>query len=246
MGVPGRAAACDSTSRSMSRCCSCASMLDLSAVADSLKPASGRGELALTCNRSMRGPAKIPPQRVSAGPAAHLSRRRWPSNWTFGQSCMTDRLLTAGPVVDRTRRHLLSRRSPQRCRTRSVYWCRCGVAGFLAPASLGLVGRADDGSDVALLGGDVGPGPHGLPDKHVPLFVVARRGRSSLRLSPHGAALYLPPGTRLHTLWWGSRLGYRLPQRSASPTLTTCASWSARATATWWRCPPRPPGRGPA
>jgi hypothetical protein len=50
MGVPGRAAACDSTSRSMSRCCSCTSMLDFSAVADSLKPASGRGELARTCN----------------------------------------------------------------------------------------------------------------------------------------------------------------------------------------------------
>jgi hypothetical protein len=224
---------------------------------------------------------------------------------------MTDRLLTAGPVVDRTRRHLLSRRSPQRWRTRSVYWCRCAVAGFLAPVRLGLVRRADKRAVVAVFGGDVDDvlhaeghfvheqlvadryligfnvmkrglagtvekrdddevahcwssmslrrapdnGPNGLPDgpqairptRQARAAVRSRAaGRSSLRLSPHGAALYLPPGTRLHTLWWGSRHGYRLPQRSAAPTLTTCATWSARATATWWRCPPRPPGRGPA
>ena len=44
-----------------------------------------------------------------------------------------------------------------------------------------------------------GPRPYGLPDKHVPLFVVARRADRAFGC-PHGAALYLPPGTRLHTL----------------------------------------------
>jgi hypothetical protein len=99
-------------------------------------------------------------------------------------------LVESVSVVDRTRRHLLSRRSPQRWRTRSVYWCRCAVAGFLAPVRLGLVRRADKRAVVAVFGGDVDDVLHAKGQLTTP-EVAAFLGPYGLRVSGCGRAVDL-------------------------------------------------------